>query len=83
MTVIYFYCILRHFVRAVYAFLRVCFYLSAILQVQWPCHSLQIYLNSFHVHVLTYIVAIVSFFYPLLSNIFSMYADLGKNKMID
>ena len=40
--------------------------------------------NSFYVHVLTYIVLPSSnFFCPLLSNLFSMYADLGKNKMID
>ena len=41
-------------------------------------------LNSFHVHVLRYIVLPTSpFFCPLLSNLFSMYADLGKNKMTD
>ena len=40
-------------------------------------------LNSFDVHVLTYIDLLLSPFLPLLSNQFSMDADLGKNKMID
>ena len=40
-------------------------------------------LHFFHVvHVLTYIVFPSSpFFCPLLSNLFSMYADLSKNKI--
>ena len=40
--------------------------------------------NSFHVHVFNvYLFATVSFFCPLLSNLFTMYADLGNNKTID
>ena len=38
-------------------------------------------LNSFHVHVLTYIVLPSSFFLSTAVNFIFMYADLGKNKI--
>ena len=38
-------------------------------------------LNSFHVHVLTYIVLPSSFFLSTAVKFISMYADLGKNKI--
>ena len=38
-------------------------------------------LNSFHVHVLTYIVLPSSPFFFTAVKFISMYADLGKNKI--
>ena len=38
-------------------------------------------LNSFHVHVLTYIVLPSSLFLSTAVTFISMYADLGKNKI--
>ena len=52
--------------------------------MRWPCHYLQILTKFFSYTCISgYRFAIVSFFCSLLSNQFSKYADLGKNKMID